>query len=355
MNRKIGFGLALFVLCGVFATWQPVVEVSAKEPVVVVIDPGHGGAAEPGAKAFGGYVEKDLTLQTALALKQTLEKFEGVTVYLTRSQDEVLSAEQRVAIADDFRADFLFSLHYNAIETHHLYGSEVWTSAFGEYYAAGQTFGRLQLAEMAGKGQLIRGTKVHMSEQGSDYYSLIRGARNERIPCVIIEHCFIDNAIDRQLIDSPQKVSALGISDALAVAKYFHLKSPSLGLDYSDYTYVEVEAPEEGIFFPDCTPPEKVQLQIVNADRQTGQVDIRLSAEDAESGILYYSYSLDGGRSWSALVPWSVPGKEMDFSVCVPADNWPLICCRAYNGYDGWTQSNAQAPWILSVEERPSP
>lgn len=345
MKRKIGLGAALFALSGLLALWQPVVEIFAKE-VVVVIDPGHGGTAEPGEKASDGFVEKDLTLQTALAMKQTLEQFEGVTVYLTRSQDEVLSPEQRVAIADASRADFLFSLHFNSVGSHHLYGSEVWTSAFGEYYAAGQTFGRLQLAEMAGKGQLIRGTKVHMSERGSDYSSLIRGARNERIPCVIIEHCFIDNAIDRQLIDSPPKVSALGISDALAVAKYFHLKSPSLGLDYSNYTYTKVAAPEGGVFLPDCTPPERVALEILNANRRTGRVDIRLSAEDDESGILYYSYSLDGGRNWSVLFPWSAQGKEIVFSVTVPIDSWPLIRCRAYNGYDGWTESNALAPWM---------
>ena len=92
-------------------------------------------------------------------MKQTLEQFEGVEVYLTRTTDQELSLEERAQIAKAYGADFLFSLHYNMSSEHNLYGSEVWTSAFGQYYSAGQTFGRLQLAEMAGKGQYIRGVK----------------------------------------------------------------------------------------------------------------------------------------------------------------------------------------------------
>lgn len=126
--------------------------------MVIVIDPGHGGENR-GGEVPGQFLEKELTLQTAQAMKQTLEQFEGVEVYLTRTTDQELSLEERAQIAKAYGADFLFSLHYNMSSEHNLYGSEVWTSAFGQYYSAGQTFGRLQLAEMAGKGQYIRGVK----------------------------------------------------------------------------------------------------------------------------------------------------------------------------------------------------
>ena len=40
-------------------------------PIVVVIDPGHGG--ENAGAIYGGYIEKTLTLNTALAMKEELE------------------------------------------------------------------------------------------------------------------------------------------------------------------------------------------------------------------------------------------------------------------------------------------
>ena len=53
--------------------------------IVVVLDPGHGGS-DPGASG-NGLREKDLTLKIAQYAKQELEKYAGVTVYLTRSSD----------------------------------------------------------------------------------------------------------------------------------------------------------------------------------------------------------------------------------------------------------------------------
>ena len=66
-----------------------VITSQAKENIVIMIDPGHGGA-NLGANPTG-YVEKDMTLVTALAMKEELEKYQGVSVYLTRNTDVDLS------------------------------------------------------------------------------------------------------------------------------------------------------------------------------------------------------------------------------------------------------------------------
>ena len=76
----------------------PAVRTQASEPVVIVIDPGHGGENR-GGEVPGQFLEKELTLQTAQAMKQTLEQFEGVEVYLTRTTDQELSLEERAQIA----------------------------------------------------------------------------------------------------------------------------------------------------------------------------------------------------------------------------------------------------------------
>ena len=111
MKKKITIITFLLAVCAL--AWMPGIQAQAKEPVIVVIDPGHGGEENRGGEVLPHYVEKNLTLQVAQAMKQTLEQFEGVEVYLTRTTDQELSLEQRAQIAKAYHADFLFSLHFN--------------------------------------------------------------------------------------------------------------------------------------------------------------------------------------------------------------------------------------------------
>ena len=346
MKKKITIITFLLAVCAL--VWMPGIQAQAKEPVIVVIDPGHGGEENRGGEVLPHYVEKNLTLQVAQAMKQTLEQFEGVEVYLTRTTDQELSLEQRAQIAKAYHADFLFSLHFNMSAEHNLYGTEVWTSAFGKYYTAGQTFGRLQLAEMSQYGLYNKGVKTRLNSRGTDYYGVIRASRALDLPCVIIEHCYMDHPIDSPQANTPQKLANFGVSDAIAVAKYFHLKSASLGLDFSNYQYSKVPAPAGGVAVPDSTPPENVNMVITNADLKTGKVDISLSASDPQSGMLYYSYSIDGGITWSVLTPWA-GGNTIQFSITVPGGSQPIIMCRAYNGYDYHTDSNFAMPGVFAA------
>ena len=343
MKKKSWFHI--FLLLFALSFLVPAVNAEAKEPVVIVIDPGHGGPENRGGEVLPQFAEKELTLQAAQAMKQTLEQFEGVTVYLTRTTDQELSLEERAAIAKAYGADFLFSLHFNMSSGHNLYGSEIWTSAFGRYYSEGQTFGRIWLGEMAGYGQFLRGAKTRLNSRGTDYYGVIRASRALDIPCVILEHCYMDHAIDSHQINTAQKVSAMGISDAIAVAKYYRLKSDSLGLDYTNYAYQTVKAPA-GVAAPDSTAPPQANMAVLNADLGTGQIDVQLSASDPESGILYYSYSLDGGLTWSVLTPFGT-GSSVTFSITAPKGSAPLLMCRVYNGYDMHTDSNAAAIGVI--------
>ena len=96
--------------------------VHAQEPVIIVIDPGHGGK-NLGAQ-YDGYVEKDMTMVTAMAMKEELERYENVVVYLTHETDTDLSIKARAQFAREKEADFLFCLHYNSSENHNFYGAE---------------------------------------------------------------------------------------------------------------------------------------------------------------------------------------------------------------------------------------
>lgn len=94
------------------------------EGLTVAVDPGHGGD-DPGAVGRDGLVEKDLNLQTSLALRDALQAA-GARVVLTRDTDrsvaapgapadEELGARVKAALAGG--AQILLSVHHNARPT----------------------------------------------------------------------------------------------------------------------------------------------------------------------------------------------------------------------------------------------
>jgi N-acetylmuramoyl-L-alanine amidase len=91
---------------------------AAAEPrraLVVVLDPGHGGAyPHDGAHGRGGLVEKDVALAVALRTKEAMEEA-GVTVVLTREADADLPLVRRAQIANEAGADLFLSIHCNSM------------------------------------------------------------------------------------------------------------------------------------------------------------------------------------------------------------------------------------------------
>ncbi len=81
-------------------------------PVVVVIDPGHGGK-DPGAIA-NGLVEKNVNLEIARKLKKLLEESKIFKVYLTRKGDYYIDLYKRTVFAIKKKADIFISIHCNA-------------------------------------------------------------------------------------------------------------------------------------------------------------------------------------------------------------------------------------------------
>lgn len=318
----------------------PAQEVSAREqpmPVRVVIDPGHGGE-NLGAR-YEDYTEKDMTLSVARAMKEELEQYEGIEVYLTREDDQDLSLKERAVYAAELDADFLFCLHFNMSEDHILYGTECWVSAFGENFSKGYAFAREELEQMTGLGLYSRGIKTRLNEEGTDYYGIIRQATARDIPCVLIEHCHLDHKNDQTFYDHGDKLRELGRLDATAVAKYFRLSSEALKKDYSNYQPDETELLQTPIL-PDLTEPEECSILLEEQNPETGELTVRVTASDKESGLLYYSYSTDGGQEYSELQRWPQGEDTFTFSVQQKEKEKTILCVAAYNGYDLYTISN---------------
>lgn len=316
---------------------DPQMDVAA-DPLVIVLDPGHGGDEEGGLYEY--FIEKDLNLIVANAMKAELEKYEGVTVYLTRTGDQKLSLAERSAFAKSVNADFMFCLHFNLSGEHTLFGAECWVSAFGEEHSKGYSFADIEIRMLEEMGLYSRGIKTRLNKDGLDYYGIIRTASELEVPCVLIEHCHMDHENDRSYCEGREQWEAFGRLDATAAAKYFHLKSDILGVDYRDYQNLEVPVPAH-VVKPDSTPPDVCMIELVSQDMDTGAVTIQLSATDYDSGMLYYAYSYDGGETFSDLQRWEDKSHDtITFTMQVPPHILPQIVVNAYNGYDLYTESN---------------
>jgi len=330
--------------------------------VTVVIDPGHGG--ENLGAQWNGYVEKELTLTVAKAMKQELEQYDGIKVYMTREDDAELSLQERADYAEKVNADFVYSLHFNMSEYHTMYGTEIWVSAFGENHAKAYAFGEIYLEKMTGLGLYSRGIRTRLNKRDEDYYGIIRICSEYEIPSCILEHCFLDRPEDVGHYETEEHLTELGRLDATSVAQYFRLSSAKLGVDYSDYPVSEIEIPTQ-VVRPDLSPPENVTLQVVAVDEKEAELTVLMTGEDKDSGMLYYSYSLDGGESYSDLCMWDSDETSIEATISVPYEKPIKLKCKVYNGYDIDTETDivtvssikdlSKEELVLEQKEKPLP
>lgn len=78
----------------------------------IVIDPGHGGD-DVGAKGRGGTKESVVDLQVARKVAFRLRKQLGIETYLTRTNNKMVSLDERNVFANQKEADLFISIHAN--------------------------------------------------------------------------------------------------------------------------------------------------------------------------------------------------------------------------------------------------
>jgi N-acetylmuramoyl-L-alanine amidase len=94
-------------------------------PIVVVLDPGHGGI-DPGAER-NGQTEAALMLTFARELKEVLLRDGRFAVVMTRDDDVFVPLETRTSIAREAGADIFLSLHADALAEGEAQGATVYT------------------------------------------------------------------------------------------------------------------------------------------------------------------------------------------------------------------------------------
>ncbi len=77
--------------------------------ITIVLDPGHGGNIDFGAKGPYGKLEKEVTLKLAGMIASDIGT--RFNIILTRTEDTELDLPERTAIANHFNADLFISIH----------------------------------------------------------------------------------------------------------------------------------------------------------------------------------------------------------------------------------------------------
>lgn len=157
---------------------------SGDRPLVIVLDPGHGGI-DPGAER-GGVREADLMLTFARELRDLLILEGGMEVHLTRDEDVFVSLPRRVSFARSVGADAFLSLHADALAAGRATGATVYVLSDSGADKAAQ-----QLAAQQDRSDLLAGVDLRQRDDEVaqvliDLARIETAARSERLAQSIV-------------------------------------------------------------------------------------------------------------------------------------------------------------------------
>jgi N-acetylmuramoyl-L-alanine amidase len=242
-------------------------------PLVVAIDPGHGGQ-DPGAIGPTGKREKDVTLAVARELARQVNATPGLKAYLTRDSDVFIPLPMRARKARAAGADIFISIHADAAENRSAAGSSVYVLS-----TKGASSQRARwLADKENAADLVGGVRLQQTEDtlanvlidlaqsghmkasedaaghvltglkdiGNNHKPHLERAnfavlRTSDMPAMLVETAFISNPDEeRRLIDPAyQRKLASAVLDGVNT---FFIRQPPPGTLYAARAQAEADA-----------------------------------------------------------------------------------------------------------------
>lgn len=211
---------------------------NAEEPIVIVIDAGHGGM-DGGASAADGTMEKEINLQIAMKLKEIAEEY-PVDVVMTRESDISLHSDSSVSIKNQKRQDLLkrkeiidraqgelaVSIHLNSFkEDESVYGAQVFYPRDSIKRTEGRTYEHdsKEYAENIQKAieMNISDGRERQIMTKDDFLVFEAPA----CPMVLVECGFLSNSKEREKLKTPEYQAEMaeaiwqGINEILCLEK----------------------------------------------------------------------------------------------------------------------------------------
>ncbi len=247
-------------------------KVVKKNRYTIFLDIGHGSNTFPSSgkgvyRNGRGYAEHDFNSKLAISLKAKLEASGFTVVYgPQRPNSPDVALITRTNWANRNKVDLLVSIHANA-GTSSVSGRCVFywgTSTKGKQVAT------LIRDEIKAKGYSTHGSGLHASVRGS--WTNLHMVRETKMPAVLIEHGFMTNSADFELIFGSKQgkyVEDMADADARAIAKYF-------GVAYGGSKAKPATKP--------ATPSTSVSGKTLHRV-QTGAFGVKKNAEDLVSRL----------------------------------------------------------------------
>lgn len=176
----------------------------------IVLDAGHGGT-DSGAVG-NGLREKDLTLNIVKKIGDMLKDYEGVEIIYTRTDDRFIELSERAAIANRAKADFFLSVHINA-------GGG---TGFESYIYNGNVGSATIAYQNVIHAEIMKaiGNVTDRGKKRANYAVL----RETKMPALLTENLFIDNANDAAKLKSDQFLQQIAYGHVQGIVKAFGLK-----------------------------------------------------------------------------------------------------------------------------------
>jgi N-acetylmuramoyl-L-alanine amidase len=177
----------------------------------IIIDAGHGGH-DTGAIGPTGLKEKDITLDTALLLKEELERA-GAIVKLTRSNDVFLELAERTFIANSSDYDAFISIHADSYSRT--------SRGTTTYYNVSSNFNgpkSEQLAKIVQKHIVAQLGTYNKGYKQQEFYV----NRKNELPSILVELAYVSNPNEEALLKTKafRQKAAVGIREGLE--EYFN-------------------------------------------------------------------------------------------------------------------------------------
>ena len=185
--------------------------------IKIFVDQGHNPSGHNTGAENSGVYEQDITYNVGMYLAEMLKGNPEFEVRVSRPTPETIlgttnatSLMERVAMANEWPADYFISIHANSNVNPNIEGTEVYVyKAYTESY---------YLAEHVLNGIVnVVGTKDNGVRVNSSLYVL----RRTRMPAILVELAYMSNYEDLQRLIDEQYGFAEGIYDGLLT--YFGL------------------------------------------------------------------------------------------------------------------------------------
>ncbi|PKE30911.1 N-acetylmuramoyl-L-alanine amidase [Rahnella sp. AA] len=225
----------------------------SEKPLLVMIDPGHGGK-DPGAIGTEGTYEKHVVLHIAKRLQTLLDQQHGIHAVLTRQDDVFIPLYHRVSLAHQHEADLFISIHADGFTNEQVSGASVFAlsehgagSAMAKYLSQSEnSVDVLYDNDFKTDDQYLKETLFDLDQHETIHRSMDFGShlaaniikvhhmhsphpeqagfavlKSPRIPSVLVETSFITNKQEEKLLGEPAFQEKMAHALAEGINSYF--------------------------------------------------------------------------------------------------------------------------------------